>query len=133
MDTDSRHPGEGPVVAMDALHACIGNDPGRVCKILRLLRQSIPTEMARLQAAALARDVATAHRSAHSIKSNAALLGAVRLRTKACELEDYGRATDVDSMLRELGGLQALVEEVVLALGAQLARLSGERSPEQAH
>lgn len=110
---------------MEALHACVGHDPGRVCKILRLVRGALPAELARLTDAAGSCDVAVAHRSAHSIKSNAALVGAARLRAKAEQLESYGRTMDLDAVRRELGALRVLVEEVVAALGVQIRSAGG--------
>jgi HPt (histidine-containing phosphotransfer) domain-containing protein len=120
MEARFRHAPATAVVTLDALHACIGDDPGRVRKILGLLRCSLPSEVERLERATRETDVATAHRSAHSIKSNAALIGAARLCAKAGELEDYGRATNLDAIGRELDVLRALVLEVTAALDRQL-------------
>ncbi|HNR31621.1 MAG TPA: ATP-binding protein [Candidatus Hydrogenedentes bacterium] len=105
-----------PSFDMTVALSTAGGNRDRLRKFIELVEKDIPSQMEGLRAAIAANDGPVARRHAHSIKGQAASLGAERLRRKAYEAETAakeGRIDAVRELESELGGL---FEEMQVAI-----------------
>jgi len=70
-------------------------------------------------------DLEESRRAAHSLKSSAATVGALRLSAASARIEGVLRSGRVDSARAELAQLQAELDQVRDVLAAEVARLRG--------
>ncbi len=101
--------------------AMLGQDPAMLREVLDDFFEDAETRLPVLRDAVASRDADTVRREAHSIKGNAAMIGAIRLTAASAELERLARGAN-------LLGAEALVElvenELEVARSA-LLRLDG--------
>ena len=95
--------------ALERLRAVVGDDPADLIDIISSFLEEAPTLLQAMTQAADAADLATVHRLAHSLKSNARDLGASRLGELCQALENELRSG------RTPEDLKARVDEVVAA------------------
>ncbi len=99
---DSRVPVEPSVLA-----ALVGDDPGAQRKILEMFRSSLPVIAGDLRDACNAGDMALASAAAHTLKSSARSIGALRLGDLCGEIEKAGRLGDVAKLTELLPSFEA--------------------------
>ncbi len=85
-----------PAFDRRALAERIGVDDDTVTDLITVFRESMETELARIEAALTADDGETIRIAAHTIKGMAANMGGRELRDAAAELEAAARAGDAD-------------------------------------
>ncbi len=91
-------------------------------KVIRTYLEDMPAGIARMQAAAAARDAEALQKAAHSMKSSSANVGAERLARLCRDLEMIGRSGTTDGTSSLLEDATGEFARVAAALGAQLAR-----------
>lgn len=96
-----------------------------VIEMIDLFLDHSPQRLAAARAAFAAGDYPTLYRSAHSLKSTAANLGALALQSVAERVEALAAAEDS-------GGVAALVDELDWSFEQVRKRLDGERKRRQA-
>ncbi|WP_338844743.1 CHASE domain-containing protein [Massilia sp. W12] len=93
----------------------IGDDPSRIRKFVLLFFDSADVQMSALERAIATRDLAEAHRLLHSLRSEAAAMGAQALaqlcRECECALDESGRSA---ASLQELKRMLQLVKNMML-------------------
>lgn len=100
--------------------------PALVAELLGVFAEDAPTQLAGLRRALDCADVDAARRAAHSLKSTAAMLGAVRLAAAARAVES---SAETEDLAGAAGALGVLEREYAPAAEA-LARLSaGQTRP----
>ncbi|HTK35920.1 MAG TPA: MHYT domain-containing protein [Caulobacteraceae bacterium] len=82
------------------------------------LRESGPALTGDVLAAAAQGDVEALWRAAHSLKSSAGALGAVRLSGRCAQIEALGRAGDLEALKPLLDGLESDLSDALAALAA---------------
>lgn len=91
-------------------------DPEFIAQLVALLRTNAPARMAAIREAVTAHDGATLGHTAHTLKSNCAMLGAKRMAEICARLEACG---DAD----KCGEAEALLEDAQRELARVLAAL----------
>jgi HPt (histidine-containing phosphotransfer) domain-containing protein len=119
---DSPHQVLDPA-ALDRLDRIGGQE--FVIEMIDLFLDHSPRRLAAARAALTAGDYSTLYRSAHSLKSTAANLGALALQSVAERVEALAAAEDS-------GGVAALVDELDRSYEQVRKRLDGERKRRQA-
>jgi len=109
--------------ALDALRAMVGaNGEALAGKVIRTYLADMPAGLARMQAAAEARDAEALRTAAHGMKSSSANVGAERLARLCKDLEMIGRSGTTDGASGLLEDAAGEFARVAAALNAQLAR-----------
>jgi len=106
--------------ALDRLLRVGGQD--FVIEMIDLFLLHAPERIAAAIAAAAAGDLVTVHRSAHSLKSTAANIGAVRLQALAAEVESSASTGASESIVSMVERLKTCYAEVSERLGSERAR-----------
>lgn len=96
--------------AIQALRASTGDDPEFLAELVQTFLDESPAQLAELRDASASGDAHEIRRGAHTLKSNAATFGIVRLEDLCRELEHEANAGN-------LGG----AEELTSAIGDALA------------
>ncbi len=94
---------------LDALHDAIGES---MINIVDLFLTEVPQQIAQMQQALQAGDLDTATRLAHSLKSSAANLGAMRLAIMAADLEPQFKNTDKEIIASLIVKLQIEFDQI---------------------
>lgn len=81
-------------------------------EIVDVYLADVPTQIAKLQAAAEAGDIATAERQAHTIKGASSNIGAERVRAAALEIESAAKAGELDVVRSLTGQLEPTLREL---------------------
>jgi HPt (histidine-containing phosphotransfer) domain-containing protein len=81
---------------LDALLESVGGDQGFLAELLQTYFDDAPSQLATLYTALAAGDAEAFRRAAHSLKSNSASFGAMKLSRMSKELEDLGKAGTLD-------------------------------------
>jgi CheY-like chemotaxis protein/HPt (histidine-containing phosphotransfer) domain-containing protein len=111
---------------LQELRQC-AEDPEVFCAILSTYLQETPQLLAALQTAVTMGDASAMQRTAHSLKSSSASLGALALSALCAELEALGRIKVTANAATILSHMAAEYEAVRTALTSELERCS-ERS-----
>jgi len=115
-------PALDPAVIAELEHAqreC-GN-PAFIAQLIGLFQANAPVRLARIRVAVAARDGGTLGHTAHTLKSNSAMLGATKLAAICAQLEAYGDAAACDDAAALLDDAETELARVLQAL-AQLGR-----------
>ena len=110
--------------AVQALRESVGNDDAFVAELVDTFLEESPGQLAELRTATAAGDAEAVRRVAHTLKSNAATFGIIRLEHASRELENRASGGDLD-------GADELVGEVDTALAEarpELEALSADGS-----
>ena len=107
--------------AMARLLDITGGDQGFVDELIDTFLEDATTQIDALRSAAASGDTAAIVRPAHSLKSNAANVGATALGELARALEADGRAGDVPDAARRVANLEAEFDRVRDTLLAERA------------
>jgi histidine phosphotransfer protein HptB len=97
------------ITAVQALRESIGDDQQFLAELVATFLEESPSQLAELRAAAASGNADEVRRGAHTLKSNGATFGIVRLTDVCRELEQ--RASD-----GRLDGAEQLVSEIDAAL-----------------
>ena len=82
--------------ALEALRQATGDDPEFLAELVGTFLEEIPSQLAELRAATASGDADVVRRVAHTLKSNAATFGIVRLADICRELEARASRGDLD-------------------------------------
>jgi two-component system sensor histidine kinase/response regulator len=91
--------------ALNELYESVGSDLDFMDEIIEEFFQDTPRQLAIIQESLASGDAEALRRAAHSLKSNSASFGATHLHKLCKELEDMGKAGELD-------GAAALAAEV---------------------
>ncbi|HET9729226.1 MAG TPA: response regulator [Acidimicrobiia bacterium] len=112
----ARQRAERSTGVLDTLHQLVGNDEHAIAHLLDVFIESGAPLLDQLVADRDADDLESFTRNAHTLKSNAAALGAATLASTCAALESAGKAADLggvdELMARARVELQSLVDEV---------------------
>jgi histidine phosphotransfer protein HptB len=108
--------------ALDNLLEMVGGDPDFVDELVDTFLEDAPTQLAELRRAILAGDAAEAVRPAHTIKGNAASIGARAVETIGRSMEEQARTGDIDGIGERVTDLEAAIAELRPALDEARAR-----------
>ena len=97
--------------------------PDMLCKVIGKYLTSSRQLIETMRLAVPQRDAPVLHRTAHSLKSSSATLGALRLAALCKEAEAMGRANDLEGMTALWDQLEAEYEVVQEALTAELTQV----------
>lgn len=104
-------------------------DQDFVIEMIDLFLAHAPQRLDAATSAAATGDLVTVHRSAHSLKSTAANIGAMRLQAAAAQVEAGASAGDAVGMLSLVERMQSSFEEVRQRLEAERARRVATTDP----
>lgn len=111
--------------ALGELATSVGGDVAFVSELIDAYLGDAPLQVAQIQQAAEAGDVASVVRPAHTLKSSSATVGAQRLAATARRLELASRSEDLGDVGDDLAGLEAEWRATEQALRAWIARAAG--------
>jgi HPt (histidine-containing phosphotransfer) domain-containing protein len=95
--------------------------PSMLVKLSRLYFASVAKEIHQMSDSLTKKDAATLRRSAHTLKSSSAQIGATQLARLCQELEHVAAAGDLEAAAARLPGLQAECDSVCAELKALVA------------
>ncbi|NTU80935.1 MAG: response regulator [Chloroflexales bacterium] len=105
--------------ALEQIQASLGDgDPAVVTELIELFLLETPKQIAELRHALHTQAVADAMRAAHTLKANAAILGARALAALRAELEESAERGDLRTVQARLLELTRVHAEAAAALGA---------------
>jgi signal transduction histidine kinase/DNA-binding response OmpR family regulator len=108
--------------ALDAIRALMGPSGDALAgKVIRTYLEDMPAGLERMRKAAESGDAEELRRTAHSMKSSSANVGAERLSRLCKAIETIGRTGTVEGTLPLLEESTAELERVVVALNAEVA------------
>jgi HPt (histidine-containing phosphotransfer) domain-containing protein len=110
----------GTIEDLQRLQAAQEN-PHFIAQLVKLFFENAPRRLAKLREALDARDVATVGLVSHTLRSNAAMLGALRMAGLCERVEstaDIGTLDGVGELLDRLDAEFALVRQALTQLGA---------------
>jgi len=113
-----------PVWTPDSLIELVGNNPGIHQRLLQKFLINTEKQVAQISAAATSDDCATAADVAHTLKSAARSVGALRLGELCQSLESAGRAGDIAQCCALSSGLADEFASAVAAIKGHLAVLA---------
>jgi HPt (histidine-containing phosphotransfer) domain-containing protein len=103
-----------------SLTALVGNNPAMHRRLLVRFLASAQTQVAEITTAAVAGDTATLAGVAHTLKSAARSVGALRLGELCQGLESAGRAGDVGRCSAMAAGLEAVLAAAAVEINGHL-------------
>jgi len=109
-----------PIWDPASLTALVGDNPAMHKRLLVRFLASADAQVAEITAAAVASDPATLGRLAHSLKSAARSMGALRLGELCQDLENAGREEDVQTCSAMAAGLPAVFAAAVEEINGHL-------------
>jgi CheY-like chemotaxis protein/HPt (histidine-containing phosphotransfer) domain-containing protein len=109
-----------PIWNPASLTALVGDNPAMHKRLLVRFLASADAQVAEITAAAVAGDPATLGRVAHSLKSAARSVGAMRLGELCQDLETAGRAEDVQTCSAVAAGLPAVFAAAAVEINGHL-------------
>lgn len=89
-----------------------GDDEEMLAELLELFRDSSASDLAKIKAGFAARDAVAVAEAAHSIKGAAASLGVEGIRKVSADLEQMGRADDLEPAGDAIAALASLLAEI---------------------
>ncbi|HLX34595.1 MAG TPA: response regulator [Candidatus Limnocylindrales bacterium] len=104
--------------ALDRLLATTGGDTAFLAELIDTFLADAPVQLDAMRAAAASGDAADLVRPAHSLKTNAANMGALSLSAMCRSLELAARGGTVDDAVARVAAAEAEFEAVRVALGA---------------
>ncbi len=104
--------------ALDALLASLGGDEEFLAELMQDYFDDSPDQLAAMETAMAAGDDEGLRRAAHSLKSNSATFGAMKLSGMCKQLEDQGKSGALDGAGTGIAQVAAEYERVRLALEA---------------
>ena len=102
--------------AWNSLLESVGGDVEFMAELVETYLDDAPKLLAAMQAALAASNAEDLRRAAHSLKSNSASFGAMRLSKKCKELEDMGKAGALECVAEQIRCTAAEYEEARAAL-----------------
>lgn len=105
--------------ALDALRQSTGDDREFLAELVATFLEDSKGQLAELQAAAASGNAVDVRRGAHTLKSNGATFGIVRLAELGRELENRaseGNLTDAEELVAAIGGALADARPALEAL-----------------
>ena len=109
--------------ALDTLSETTGGDSAFLAELIDVFLADTVDLLAAIDAASVAGDAPELRRAAHSLKSNAATFGATALTTVARQLEELGKAADLDAVGALLAEARREFARVERSLSATRAAL----------
>lgn len=109
------------VIDLDALRklkAVIGDDPEMLGEFFDVFTRSVPGLVENMRTAEETADIAGLRIAAHSCKSNARDLGALKLADLCATLETQSRIGVVEDPVSQIAGIDAEVKRAIEALNA---------------
>ena len=121
-DDATPEPALDPAIVAELRHAerACGN-PEFIAQLIALFRANAPIRLARIREAVVARDGSTLGHTAHTLKSNCAMLGATKLAQMCARLEAFGDSGSLEGAAGLLGDADAELTLVLAALEELLA------------
>lgn len=117
--------------ALDSLLVLIGGDPAKIRRLVETFAEETPEIVRSMRVAAADGDAPSLHRGAHSVRTGARYMGAIRLEAIATRLESFARDVDAASAetwreraTAEISAIDTAFEEACRALERQLERRS---------
>jgi HPt (histidine-containing phosphotransfer) domain-containing protein len=104
--------------ALDTLLDSLGGDQEFLAELMQDYFDDAPDQLAAMESALASGDAEGLHRAAHSLKSNSTTFGAMTLARYCKELEDMGKAGDLDGAAAQITLIQAQYERARAALAA---------------
>jgi HPt (histidine-containing phosphotransfer) domain-containing protein len=121
VSTEPHDPGFDPHVIRGMLE--MFGDPAPVVKVIRLFLEEAPRQVAAVAEGLSRGEPEEVRRSAHSLKSSAASLGAKDLSERSANVEALTKAGRLDDVHPMLEPLRTSLEEVSATLASEAARL----------
>ena len=107
---------------LNSLLEAVGGDRDFLNDLISTFLQDAPLQLSGLNSALADGNSEEFRRAAHSLKSNSAYFGAVKLQRLCKQLEEFGKGGDlsaVEALLREAEAEYALVKSALEALGRE--------------
>lgn len=102
--------------ALDQLLETVGGDESFLAELIQTFLEEAPRMLAEIRQALGEQDAEHLRRAAHSLKSNAAQFGAGQLQALSLQIEQLGKADDLDRAAPLIGKAEAEFQTVRTAL-----------------
>jgi two-component system sensor histidine kinase/response regulator len=109
--------------ALDMLLESVGGDREFFAELLDSFLNDAPAQLAAMRTATVGGDAEALRRAAHSLKSNSATFGAMRLSQQCKRIEELARAGEWQGTPDRIENVAVEYEQVRTALGSMLGSI----------